>query len=96
MGILDENKEKIFQRYQQTDDFAHINREGSGIGLSLVKSYVEMHEGKISVESIYGHGSDFIIKLPITLMSKAEGNNRVNHYADYSDRMNVEFAEIND
>ena len=96
MGILDKNKEKIFQRYQQTDDFTHINREGSGIGLSLVKSYVEMHEGKILVESIYGHGSNFIIKLPITLMARVEENNRVNNYTDYTDRMNVEFAELHD
>ena len=94
IGISDENKEKIFQRYQQIEDIAHINREGSGIGLSLVKSFVEMHEGKITIESIFGQGSNFIIKLPVILLDETEENSRENIDTDYTDRMNVEFSEV--
>jgi signal transduction histidine kinase len=45
-----------------------IKNEGSGIGLSIVKSLIEMHNGTISVESTYGVGTTFIIKLPVKVL----------------------------
>ena len=72
IGIAEENKHKIFKRFLQLDDTSHRNREGSGIGLSLVKSFVEMHGGEITVESSYGEGSNFIIKLPIITIDESK------------------------
>jgi signal transduction histidine kinase len=65
IGIEKEDQEKIFEQFRQIDKSLSRNHEGSGIGLSLVKSLVELHGGKIEVKSEYGHGSEFIIKLPV-------------------------------
>lgn len=62
--IPKEKLEKIFERFYQVDDSGTRNFEGTGIGLSLVKEYVEMHNGKIEVESLNGH-TTFTIYLPI-------------------------------
>ena len=72
IGISEENKQKVFKRFLQIDDTLHRESEGSGIGLALVKSFVEMHDGEISIESTYGKGSTFIIKLPIIILDEVE------------------------
>lgn len=70
IGIAKESIDKIFDRFVQIDnEFTRLN-EGSGIGLSLVKSFIDLHDGKIQVESELGKGSCFIISLPI---KKVEG-----------------------
>lgn len=65
IGIPKEKIDKIFERYVQVDNKLTRKNNGSGIGLSLVKSLVEMHEGDIKVESAVNKGSTFIIRLPI-------------------------------
>jgi signal transduction histidine kinase len=65
IGIPEEMQDKIFDRFVQVDSTLRRRAEGSGIGLSLVKSLVELHEGRISVKSELGKGSEFIIELPI-------------------------------
>ena len=62
IGIAEKDMKKIFGRFLQVEDTGHRNSEGSGIGLALVKSFIEMHGGKITLESTYGKGSNFIIK----------------------------------
>ncbi len=62
--IPKEKLEKIFDRFYQVDDSGTRNFEGTGIGLSLVKEYVEMHRGKIEVESA-NNKTRFTIYLPI-------------------------------
>ncbi len=47
-------------------------QEGSGIGLALVKSLVDMHEGNISVKSEFGKGSKFIVRLPVKILDSEE------------------------
>ena len=54
----------IFDRFKQVDKSLSRNAEGTGIGLSLVKSIVELHGGSIYVESEYGKGSKFTVSLP--------------------------------
>ena len=69
------------------------NIEGSGIGLSLVKSLVEMHKGKITVLSDLNKGSEFIIKLPNYLIE--EKNDTVNHcIQEDTEKINIEFSDI--
>jgi PAS domain S-box-containing protein len=68
MGIPDEQLESIFFRFRQAHNDG--KKEGSGIGLSIVNSLVELHGGKITVQSKLGEGSEFIITLPT--LSEAE------------------------
>jgi signal transduction histidine kinase/ligand-binding sensor domain-containing protein/DNA-binding response OmpR family regulator len=59
--ISDEDKSRIFERFYKVDEKA----EGAGIGLSFSKSLVEMHNGKIEVESLPGKGVAFHVFLPV-------------------------------
>ena len=54
----------IFDRFKQVDNSLSRNAEGTGIGLNLVKSIVELHGGRIYVESEFGKGSKFTVILP--------------------------------
>jgi signal transduction histidine kinase len=63
-GVVDEDRERIFEEFQQTDVGVH-QREGTGLGLALSKRLVELHGGRIWVESEPGHGSCFVFTLPI-------------------------------
>ena len=64
IGIEDKYLNMIFDRFKQVDKSLSRNSEGTGIGLSLVKSIVELHGGSISVESELGKGSKFTFRLP--------------------------------
>lgn len=94
IGIADINKKKIFERFLQVEDISHRNSEGSGIGLALVKSFVEMHGGTITIESTFGVGSNFIIKLPIVTIveTKEKIGDKVSF--NYVDKLNIEFSDV--
>jgi signal transduction histidine kinase/ligand-binding sensor domain-containing protein/DNA-binding NarL/FixJ family response regulator len=64
IGIPLKSQEKIFKRFYQASN-SKLNNTGSGIGLSLVKSLVELHKGFIKVESTPGKGSTFMVEIPI-------------------------------
>jgi len=64
IGIEDKYLDMIFDRFKQVDKSLSRNTEGTGIGLSLVKSISELHGGNIYVESEFGKGSKFTVRLP--------------------------------
>ncbi|MCB2293562.1 HAMP domain-containing histidine kinase [Clostridium algoriphilum] len=64
IGIEEKNLDTIFDRFKQVDKSLSRNTEGTGIGLSLVKSIVELHGGCIYAESEVGNGSKFIVNIP--------------------------------
>ena len=65
IGIAAEDQPKIFEEFRQVgSDYAHKS-EGTGLGLTLAKKFVELHGGKIWVESEVGKGSTFTFTLPI-------------------------------
>jgi signal transduction histidine kinase/ligand-binding sensor domain-containing protein/DNA-binding response OmpR family regulator len=72
IGMTKADKDKIFDRFFQAETSAPILNQGSGIGLSIVKEFVKMHGGTISVQSESGLGSSFIIEFPFSTTEAAE------------------------
>jgi signal transduction histidine kinase/ligand-binding sensor domain-containing protein/DNA-binding response OmpR family regulator len=64
-GISGEEQPHIFDRFFQAESNPGIMNQGSGIGLSICKEFVRLHHGSIHVESTYGKGSHFIVRLPL-------------------------------
>lgn len=64
-GIDITNHEKIFTKFFRAENEGNTTLTGSGIGLFLVKEYVELHKGSITVDSSLGEGACFIVKFPI-------------------------------
>ncbi len=65
IGIPLSKQEKIFERFFQNDLPSSVINQGSGIGLSITKEFVRLHEGTIEVKSDVGQGSCFIVTLPL-------------------------------
>lgn len=70
IGISKEDQKKLFTKFFRTKKGAENNTEGSGLGLYVVKSYVEGWGGKVSVESEEGKGSTFTITIPLDTRDK--------------------------
>ena len=64
IGIDPAERERIFEEFQQSARTSDRSREGTGLGLSLSKRIVELHGGRIDVESEVGKGSTFTVTLP--------------------------------
>jgi len=62
-GIPADALPRIFDAYRQ----AHAGRKGSGLGLAVVKGFVEAHGGRVEVESDLGKGTTFVVTLPRSL-----------------------------
>ncbi len=65
IGIRDEDRRKLFNEFQQLDSGITRKYGGTGLGLAITKKLVELHEGKITIESKYGEGSTFKFLLPL-------------------------------
>ena len=64
IGISEENLPLLFEKFQQLDTPLQRRYEGTGLGLALTKQLVELHGGRIEVESTLGEGSIFSVWLP--------------------------------
>ena len=64
VGIAKDQQELVFEEFRQASGDYLRKAEGTGLGLSLARSFVELHGGKIRVESELGHGSTFAFTLP--------------------------------
>jgi two-component system phosphate regulon sensor histidine kinase PhoR len=71
-GIPRGEHRRIFDKFYRIDDRLSREREGSGLGLAIVKHIVRAHHGKITLESVKGHGSTFRIVLPAAPADVAE------------------------
>jgi signal transduction histidine kinase len=100
IGIPKDKKDMLFTRFGQVNKSFSRNAEGSGIGLYLVKHFVEMHEGSIKLESEEGVGTEIVITFPCPSIPSAnldteqyiavdlENNSNIIH------KVNVEFSDI--
>jgi len=66
IGIPEDKHEKIFDRFFQNDTDLSVLNQGSGIGLSIVREFVQLHQGTITVTSEPGSGSTFAVNLPVS------------------------------
>ncbi len=71
-GISDADQEKIFEEFQQADSSSTRKQGGTGLGLSIAKRIIELHGGRIWVESSLGKGSTFWFTLPLRVERQRE------------------------
>lgn len=74
IGIPEDKKEKIFERFFQNATTDSILNQGTGIGLSITKEFVQMHGGSIEVQSECGKGATFFIHLPFVPVPSIANN----------------------
>ena len=70
IGIPEEKFEYIFEEFRQVSEGVGRGFEGSGLGLTITKRFVELMKGSIYVESKIGEGSVFTVKLPVNISSR--------------------------
>lgn len=96
IGIPQDKVDVIFERFGQVDSSLSRQAEGTGIGLSLVKMFVQALGGSISVKSKVGKGSTFIVMFPDETIVEEEKTVKVENFMN--DRLievtNVEFSDI--
>lgn len=95
IGISEKNIERIFDKFIQVEDQQVKKNEGSGIGLSLVKSFVNLHNGSIDVKSEYSSGTTFTVQIPINI-NEGKKIYTYNIYDIQGDIMgtSIEFSDI--
>ena len=64
IGINSEDQMHIFERFYKADKSRTPSAEGSGLGLAIAKKIIDLHQGKIHVESQPGRGTTFTVLLP--------------------------------
>ena len=65
IGIAPEDQEAIFEEFRQVGGDYARKREGTGLGLTLARRFVELHGGRLWVKSAVGQGSTFTFALPV-------------------------------
>ena len=84
----------IFNNFKRVDNKLNRKTEGSGIGLSLVKALVEMHKGKIWVESEAGKGTKIVFSIPIKTVNEYSVYNKEIVKLESTEKCNLEFSDI--
>ncbi len=73
LGIAEADQQKIFEEFQQADGSSTRKKGGTGLGLSIAKRIIELHGGRLWVESKPGAGSTFRFTVPVRVERQAEG-----------------------
>jgi signal transduction histidine kinase len=76
-GVNKADQDRIFERFYQADKSRQgSSKKGVGLGLSIARQIVLSHGGKIWIESSPGFGSDFVVKLPVSLPDDVISNTK--------------------
>ena len=94
VGIDQDHIESIFGRFNQVDKTLARNAEGTGIGLALVKSFVKLHGGRVSVDSNSGRGSTFKVEIPNRTIDETNIMEYLCFEDNRIDTLNIEFSDI--
>lgn len=95
LGIPEKQLEHIFERFMQVNGGLSRQTEGSGLGLPIVKSLVELHGGSIKAISELGVGSEFIITLPNKQVEVENEKHYVRRMAEnHIENYRMEFSDI--
>lgn len=96
IGIPPDKLNIVFDRFRQVDKSLTRKQEGSGIGLSIVKSLVELHGGKVSLFSEYGKGTELMIEFPIMVLTEDNSVYKVieDESQERIERIHIEFSDI--
>ncbi len=76
-GIKKENIEKLFTKFERLDIEKNTTAEGTGLGLAITKSLIEMMGGRINVQSNFGVGSMFMVRIPQKISKLENTENRI-------------------
>ncbi|EPZ55259.1 histidine kinase-, DNA gyrase B-, and HSP90-like ATPase family protein [[Clostridium] sordellii ATCC 9714] len=95
VGIPSDKIGDVFEKFKQVDNRLTKISEGSGIGLSIVKSLVALHNGMVDVSSKVGVGTEFKVKIPNKVQG-FEGNKYLirNESINMNKKIQIEFSDI--
>ncbi len=94
IGISKEKQTAVFNRFIKVDLSLNRDGEGTGLGLYIVKSLVELHKGTIELKSEENKGSEFIIRLPVITSQEQVEESKIVRTMPLSERIQVEFSDI--
>ncbi|MCC3868882.1 sensor histidine kinase [Terrisporobacter mayombei] len=94
IGIPKAKQDRVFERFGQVKNKMKTEHEGSGIGLFLVKSLVELNGGEIILNSELSKGSEFVVILPDIVQNDEVVATKIGFTRAKIDRMNIEFSDI--
>lgn len=94
IGISKENSNNIFKRFTQVNNEITKSNKGSGLGLNIVKSIIEMHSGEIYLNENYTEGTEFIFYLPIKKCNSKVINSKTKSFDSRVERFNIELSDI--
>ena len=94
VGIPEDKLDDVFKLFKQVNNRITKLSEGSGIGLSIVKSLVSLHNGTITAYSEKDEGSEFVIKIPISMCEEKEFDKKIVKYNKYVENIDIEFSDI--
>lgn len=92
IGIPEEKLDSIFKRFEQVSNKEKKSKQGSGIGLYLVKSLLELHKGHVEVRSKINEGCEFIVTIPKIILRDEEGISNDENNMDMS--YQIAFSDI--
>ncbi|MCM8711726.1 PAS domain-containing sensor histidine kinase [Clostridium sp. SYSU_GA19001] len=95
IGIPEDKLDCIFDRFSQINTSLSRRAEGTGIGLSLVKKFVDYMNGSIKVISKEGEGSEFLVKFNKECLQKGKNLTIAAIDTTINDKINIEFSDIN-
>lgn len=94
IGIEEKDLKNIFIGFEQVDKSFSRIAEGTGVGLFLVKSIIEMHGGSVSVNSVLGQGSEFVLKIPHNCCYEYKINNNFIMQESEDELVSIELSDI--